>query len=239
MRKVYCLVATALAFAVAAPALAQSEPPIGSRLGKRDYIRSVHDPKASVRAAHRMAGCTYLKQGSRVNAALASLDAAESRRIIENLGSKGTCINLLPREEAAEMQRISYSLEVYRGMLAEAALRQNYSRASLPPLPRERVYSRPWFAATGRPNVVDEMAACVADTNPAGVQALLSTMAETAEEGAAVSRLMPSMGPCLTVGAKLNANRQSLRASLAEALYHRFRSPTAATPAASPTGGAH
>ncbi|HEV2747939.1 MAG TPA: hypothetical protein VGW34_11650 [Allosphingosinicella sp.] len=231
MRGADFLLAAFSAFIAAVPAAAQGDPPTGSRLGNRQYIRSEHDTKASVRAAHRMAGCIYLKQASRVNAALTSVDPADARRRLSALGSKGTCINLLMRDQAANEQQVTFPHDVYRGMLAEAALRQDFGRRSLAALPRQATYSRPWFAATGRPLAVDEMAACVADTNPAGVQALLGTTAETDGERAALSRLMPSVGPCLTIGATLNANRQSLRAALAEALYQRLRAPAAA-----PTG---
>lgn len=226
---------TVLCTLAAVPAAAQNDPPIGSRLGKRDYIRSEHDPKASVIAAHRMAGCVYLKQGPRVNAALSSLESAEAARRLNALGSKGTCINLHMRSDDAEMQRIAFPLDVYRGMLAEAALRQDFGSRSPEALPRQRTYSRPWFAATGRPLVVDEMGACVADTDPAGLKALLTTSPESPQEKAAFSRLMPSIGPCLTAGATLNANRQSLRVALAEALYHRIRGNSSAPASA---GGA-
>jgi hypothetical protein len=228
-----CLAAVAMLVA-AAPAAAQDEPQIGSRLGKRDYIRSKLDPTASVQAAHRMAGCVYLKQAPRVNAALGATDPVEARRRLSALGVKGTCLNLAIRDQSAEAQQVSFPTDVYRGMLAEAALRKDYARRTLAALPRERTYSRPWFATTSRPTVVDEMGACVADTDPAGVQALLGTTPETDNEKAAIKRLMPSVGPCLTAGATLNANRQSLRAALAEALYHRFRAP--ASPTASPAG---
>lgn len=185
-----------------------------------------------MRAAHNMAGCVYKKSSSQVRTALTTVDPEDAVRKLSEIEPRGTCSNLSVMAANAEAQQVRFPADVYRGMLAEAALRQDFSRGSLPPLQRQRVYARPWFGATTRPLVVDEMAACVADTNPAGVQALLGTTAESDEEAAAVSRIMPSLGPCLTAGATLNANRQALRAALAEALYHRFLAPSASASAA-------
>nr|WP_295373090.1 hypothetical protein [uncultured Sphingosinicella sp.] len=210
------------------PLQAQDEPPIGSRLGKRSDIRIEQDPKLAVQAAHRLAGCIYLKRPTDVRAALSSLDGADARRRMNKIGSSGTCINLMVSADEAHAQSVSFPPDIYRGMLAEAALRQDYQRTALDALPKQATYSRPWFATTGRPLAVDEMGACVADTNPTGVRALLATTAETAEEKRAASELFPSLGSCLTIGAKLNANRQSLRAALAEALYHRAATPAVA-----------
>ena len=40
--------------------------------------------------------------------------------------------------------------------------------------------------------------------------------------------LMDNLGKCLRAGTKLQANRQSLRAALADALYQRLHAPAAA-----------
>jgi len=106
-------------------------------------------------------------------------------------------------------------------MLAEAALEKTSADEALQPLAPQPSYEREWFMLTGRDRVVDEMAVCVADQTPAGVRALLATKPEGPEELAAVQALSATLGPCLPTGATLKANRQSLRAALAEALYHR------------------
>jgi hypothetical protein len=51
----------------------------------------------------------------------------------------------------------------------------------------------------------------------------------TPEEGQAFAALSPDMGKCLRAGTKLQANRQSLRAALAEALFQRLNAPAAPT----------
>jgi len=45
--------------------------------------------------------------------------------------------------------------------------------------------------------------------------------------------ISPALGPCLHAGATLTSNRQSLRAALAEAYYHRLHAP-AEPPAVEP-----
>lgn len=224
----FALVAGGLA---AAPGHAQ-DTRIGSRLAKPDYIRSEHDPKSAVRSAHQMVACLYLKSSSRVRTALGVTEREDALAKLAALQPRGTCHTLRVRDDNAQAQQVRYPPDIYRGMLAEAAIRQDFKGRTLPAVAREQVYTRPWFAATTRPAVVDEMAACVADTDPSGIQSLLATMPETPDEAAATAKLMPSLGPCLTAGATLNANQQSLRAALAEALYHRFTAPAPASVAA-------
>lgn len=117
-----------------------------------------------------------------------------------------------------------------RGFVAEAFVRKYSKRAeALAPLPLQRTYSRDWFEMTGRARPIDEMATCVAETNPAGILALLKTGIGSAEEKAAIGALSPSLGACLATGYKLNANRLGLRTALAEGLYHRaFDAPETA-----------
>jgi hypothetical protein len=93
--------------------------------------------------------------------------------------------------------------------------------AALQPLPRKRVYDRPWFKATMRHNAIDEMAACVADTSPAGIVALNKTVIGSPDERAALSRLKPAFASCLRADVKLQGERKAIRGALVEALYQR------------------
>lgn len=117
-----------------------------------------------------------------------------------------------------------------RGMIGEAILKNTGKLDGMSALPVEKTYSREWFALTGRPRPIDEMATCVAASDPSAIAALLHTEQETPEEIAAIRSAAPAMGGCLQTGYKLNANPLSLRAALAEALYHRVFDP-ASTPA--------
>ena len=226
MIKSFSLVVTAAVGVTSMPAFAQDEPPIGSRLGKRHDIIIPQTAKESTQAAHRLAGCIYMKQPANARAALDTLDPKDAEKRLSNLDSRGTCINLSMVADDAHSQQARIPTEIYRGMMAEAAMRHDQNLASLlAPLPRKASYGASWFAVTGRPLAVDEMSACMAETDPAGIRNLLVTTAETPEEKKAFSALTPGFGPCLTTGATLNANRQSMRAALAEALYHRAVAP--------------
>jgi len=127
---------------------------------------------------------------------------------------------------------VNISTDLMRGVLAEAAVAERPEAATLPalpPPPEKADYVRDWFALSGRDPTVDEMAVCVAEQNPMGIRALIATKAETPEEKAAVQSIAPSLGPCLPQGATLKANRESLRAALADAFYHRLTALPRAT----------
>jgi len=149
----------------------------------------------------------------------------ESDRYDKSLRREVECSHLVIPSEFAEAQVFHVPNDIFRGLLAEAVLDDERGLESLPALPIEQGYQRRWFSMTGRDGTVDEMAACAAETNPAGVRALLATRAQRKEEASAVNALGPTLGSCLRTGATLKANRQSLRAALAEALYHRVFTP--------------
>ena len=79
------------------------------------------------------------------------------------------------------------------------------------------------------------MAACVADTAPSAVIALVDTQPFSDSEGTAFGSLVPYMGLCLRAGTKLEGKREPLRAALAEALYQRFTNPSESIAAAPQT----
>jgi hypothetical protein len=206
---------------------AQDEPQIGSRLVKRKDVAIPHSQREAAQAAQRLAGCIYLKQGSAVRAALDTRDPAEAVKRIGQLDNRGTCLNLSMVADGSVAQRASMPVDLYRGALAEAVLRKDRMGATLAPNERKPSYAADWFAATTRPLAVDEMALCIAETNPAAIRALIVTPAQSDEEKRAFSGVAPLLGPCLTVGANLNANKQAIRAALAEALYQRAVAPAA------------
>jgi hypothetical protein len=118
-----------------------------------------------------------------------------------------------------------------RGNLAEQLLLKQAAQVSaLQPLPlQQKRYIRPWFAATGRHPAVDEMAACMADTDPAGIAALIKTEANSGEETAAFGALSPALTKCLSAGTQLNVSRAAIRGALADALYQRLSNPSLST----------
>jgi hypothetical protein len=77
------------------------------------------------------------------------------------------------------------------------------------------------------------MGACMADTDPAGIMALIRTNPGYADENAAMSALTPALTKCLSAGTRLDADRPALRAALADALYQRMTNPALSSPEAS------
>lgn len=119
------------------------------------------------------------------------------------------------------------SQDMLRGKLAEQALRARASDVgALKALPlQQKRYIRNWFGATGRHPAVDEMAVCMADTDPAGIAALIETSAGSGDESDAITAMGPNLTKCLGAGTRLDASRPALRAALADALYQRLTNP--------------
>jgi hypothetical protein len=217
---------------IAAPVLA--EPPIGSRLGNR-LSASAEEVKESemARQAHAMATCMVNKRGSAVERLLATTEAAAMEKAKKAIwGRELTCYSGFNDGDFVEGRQVSWSTDLMRGMLSEEMLkRRTREIATLSAIPlRQQRYVRSWFAVTGRNPVIDEMSACLADTSPSQISDMLATRPYSAEENAAFGTLIPMMGTCLSAGAKLTGNRQSLRAAFADALYQRLINPAASTP---------
>jgi hypothetical protein len=225
-----CAVGLLGSIAAAAPQRANAEPPLGSRLGERTSGSIERGNIESLRMVREWAGCAYLKRPNSVRSLLDARAEALATKNLANLTREVGCTMGTPATANSDLRQFRTSPDIMRGLLAEAVLNEKHVAKDLPPLPIQQIYTRDWFGMTGRNIEVDIMSACVAETNPGAINALIGTIPGTAEEGAAISAIAPSLGPCLRAGAKLNANRQSLRAALAEALYQRAFAP--AVPAA-------
>lgn len=200
-----------------------AEPPIGSRLGERLESREVQADRERASGAHEVAYCLVGRKGGAVKQFLSATSREESIRLGSRLsGDVEGCMMIRAANDLVEAQRIRYPFDILRGMLAEQLVKQDRGKfAGLAALPIQKVYGRPWHVATGRNAAVDEMATCVAETNPQGVLALLQTDAYTDAEQTAFAGLVPFFGPCLAAGTKLEGKAEPLRAALAEALYQR------------------
>lgn len=225
--KSWIIAGAAVAVSLSSMSASLAEPPIGSRLGDRADRKKVADDRDAIQAAHELAGCIVLKRGSSARELLNARDAKVVKEANARMTGEVDCIANLPEHPLAEGVRVIYPPDIMRGDLTEELLKRDRSAvAQLQPLPIQKTYSRSWFAFTQRHLSVDEMAACVADTNPSAIMALLQSNPLSNEEGAAFGNLMPSMGPCLVAGTKLDAKREALRAALAEALYQRLANPS-------------
>ena len=181
------------------------------------------------RAGHRLAQCLYTRRKADVIAALDATTAEQAARHQTILRTSRACENVTVATRQVEGASVSAPDDILRGMLAEAALRDVAVAADLGPLEAEPGYARNWFPATGRNAVVDEMAVCMAARHPIGIRKLLGTAPESSEELDVIKALGGVLAPCLPQGATLKANRQSFRAALAEAFYHRATAPVLAT----------
>lgn len=203
-----------------------AEPPIGSRLGERLEKQKVRSEQDAVQSAHQLAGCILAKRGTAGRDLLAARTDAEAQKLEARVGGDYECFAILPGNDFVEEVGVDFPPDILRGDIAEELLKRSRPAvAQLQPLPIQRKYSRSWFGFTHRDQSVDEMAACVADTNPAAVMTLVDSEPFSGAEGAAFGNLVPLLGPCLVAGTKLEGKREPLRAALAEALYQRLANP--------------
>jgi len=163
-----------------------------------------------------------LPVGSGLNFRTIQPNEGEASASLQSKKALASALDLDIHDLAMARQRITRFLAAFK--------RDGNGVQALQPLPIQQIYQRNWFAVTGRHVTVDEMGACIADTNPAGVLALARSVPTSKEESAAFTALGPNLGACLRAGTKLQASRQALRAALSEALYQRLHAPFA-TPA--------
>jgi hypothetical protein len=201
---------------------AMADPPTGSRLGSHTRPGPKLTEKDQAIGAKQMASCLYNRKTWLVQSVLLAPSKAAQDQAIDRLMGEVTCFNAIVANDMVEERRVTYSPEVLRGMLAEKALeKEERAVAGLAAMALQPKYERGWFSITGRHPTVDEMGACIAETNPAGIATLVRTEPLSKAEAAAFTALQPSLGKCLRAGTRLQANRQSLRAALADALYQR------------------
>lgn len=240
MRTLVIGVAILTGLATASAALA--EPPLGSRLGNRLRPSAEANSEAdSARKAQSMANCLVNKRHSAVVRLLAATDTPGLEASFKSMwGSELTCYSGFDDNDSGfvEARRVHFPLDLMRGMLAEQMLQSLRGQvAALPAMPLlQQPYRRSWFGGSSRNAVIDEMSVCMADTSPVEVNALLATDPYSAEEKTAFGAITPMIGKCLSAGAKLVGNRQSVRAALADALYQRVINPAASmAPAVEPS----
>ena len=182
---------------------------------------------AQSETAQRYANCLVQVHPDQVRALLQATTAETANRPYQSLADDDRCFSRVFGNQQFSPNDASASVDLLRGRLAEQALLNESAQiAALQPLPLlQKRYIRPWFAATGRHPAVDEMAACMADTDPAGIMAVVRTTPGFADENAAIAAMSPALTKCLSAGTRLDASRQALRAALADALYQRLHNP--------------
>jgi len=231
------IVALGVVAAIASSAAIADEPPTGSRLGSHLEKPGVSmTDRDQAEGAKRMAQCIYNRKTSLARQALLASTKEYAEAATQSLMGEVQCFGAVFANDMVEERHVTYPTDILRGMLAEAALgRLDDNAKGLEALPLQKIYQRPWFAITGRNVSVDEMGACIADTNPDGIFTLTRTRPMSADENVAFGNLMPSLGKCLRAGVKLQASRPALRAALAEALFQRTNAPELSTVATTET----
>ena len=234
MRGLILFVATAISFHAAVAA----DPPLGSRLGSDVRDEKPEDEATAARRGHVFASCIANKRTNSARRLLSQTDEKGYTAEYKTLTSgEFECFNA-GLDDATHLTygwKLKVPTALLRGLVAEHLIKKDMATfAALPALPRQLVYSRPWFAGTTRYEAVDEMATCAGDTAPAAVLALLRTEPYSDAERAAIGTVAPALGACLRAGYQLNPNRQALRAALAEGLYQRAQPWPVQTPVALP-----
>jgi hypothetical protein len=188
----------------------------------------IASPAAAKSPAEQFAACLSETRPAQVGALLHASSAAAAHTPYYALADDDRCFSRVFGNKPFRPEDAGISIDMLRGRLAEQALLAAAPPTeALQPLPlQQRRYIRPWFAATGRNSAVDEMAACIADTDPAGIMALVRTTAGSNDENGAISGLSQSLAKCLSAGTRLDASRPALRAALADALYQRVNNPS-------------
>jgi hypothetical protein len=184
-------------------------------------------PAAARSPAEAFAACLAETRPDQVRQLLTAQTAQAANLPYHALADNDRCFNRAFGTGPVSANDAVVSMDMLRGRLAEDALRSQEAQvAALTALPlQQKRYIRPWFAATGRHPAVDEMGACMADTDPAGIVALIQTSPGSDDESAALGALSPALTKCLSAGTRLDASRQALRAALADALYQRLNNP--------------
>jgi hypothetical protein len=175
----------------------------------------------------RYATCLSQTNPGEVKALLHATSSDSAQRPYHSLIDNDRCFARVFGSQQFRPEDAGASIDILRGRLAEQELlSQSPQVAALQALPlQQKRYIRPWFAATGRHPAVDEMGACMADTDPAGIMALVRTTPRFPDETAALAALSPALTKCLSAGTRLDASREALRAALADALYQRLNNP--------------
>jgi len=192
-------------------------------------------PAAAASDAQAYAACVAKARPRQAAQLLQAQTAAAASDPYRELAHNDYCFSRV-FTGAYQPQDAAISVGALRGYLAEKALLADPRAAALPALPlQQKQYTRPWFAATGRHAAVDEMAACMADTDPAAILGLIRTTPGSWDENSWMGSMPASLTKCLSAGVRLDASREALRAALADALYQRVHNPALSLPQAAET----
>ncbi|MBV9528675.1 hypothetical protein [Sphingomonas sp.] len=184
-------------------------------------------PAAAASRTRDYAACVARVRPAAADRLLRADDAEEAGRAYKVAANNDYCFSRTIGTSDYQDTEAGLSIGELRGMFAEQTIMRDRGFAAPVPLPLSQSYDRPWFAGTGRGPAVDEMAACMADTDPQDIVGLLRTGAGSWDEKAWMGSLPTHLSRCLRAGVRLDATPEALRAALADALYQRVHRPQA------------
>lgn len=198
----------------------------GSRLGRTAQVGNVDDAELAMAI---MARCVVARRPHLVRQWFALLPGTPEESQLLRSQTEDLSLCLESDRLVLDGHSIRFQSRAFRRPVALAFVERRLSEA-----PREaplQAAAEPWFMARiarlapaaplDRGSlVVQDFGHCVALRAWQDTRALFATATDSAEEAAAVRRLMPVLGPCLSEGVTINITRRNLRLMLAEPFYH-------------------
>lgn len=211
--------AVVLAFGAAGTAQAQHT---GTRIGKNVEVRDL--PKAM----QVMAECAIKRREPMVRSWLNTLpgSAEEDRLFEKELGDLGICLD--DRLLVSDGKTIIAKSGMVRAPLALALARRELSaNAAAPTVAKDTPWFTPKLASLTDNAQIDRLMLglqdfghCVAASDWANARALVLSAESSPEQKQAMTRLIPSLGPCLPTDVELKLTPTNLRTALAEPMVH-------------------
>jgi len=205
--------------------------PTGSRFGRSAQAGNVDDAELAMAL---MARCIADRRPELVRRWLALLPGTREELALLRHDAPDFSFCLADRDLIMEGRSLRFQPRAARRPVALAVVERTLSQApNEAPLPPD---SDPWFVAplaalSAQTRVdrgslaVQDFGHCVALREWADTRALFATEAGSPAESAAVRRLTPVLGPCLTEGANIRITHRNLRLILAEPFYHLMTAP--------------
>jgi hypothetical protein len=225
------LAVAALLLGAAGPAAAQRT---GSRIGRDAEIGSAQDAASLIQT---VANCLADRRRDFVRRWFARLPGTPDEFALVQKEEGDLAICMESDQLISDGRELSFTPRSLRLPTARAMVARMVAAA--PPQSPMAPDSDPWFLPllSGLPAGAEvdrsglgfqDFGHCVATRSWPATLALLASRPDSAEQAAAVRRLMPVLGPCLTEDIKITITPANLRDVLAEPVYHIL---TAAPPA--------
>lgn len=177
---------------VALAALLLALPASAQTVSKSGYARTLD-----------YAGCVVRGQGADARALLATVpESQEAKAALAKLIADPKC----PAKEASE--------QAIRGAIAERVYLADY-----PAAPEALAGEAPAFQGSGDPNLANwDVTRCAVTRDPVGADMLVRSGLGSAEQRDAIKRIIPVIGSCTPMGAKIGFDREKMRGLIAEGL---------------------